>query len=346
MHRRDFNRWLSVAPFLFGAEGLVAHDAVRLPDENDRRIPPGRPEALAHGLARMKERGLPGVVLRIPADQDERRALGRSLLRLVLGIDAPRSVSWSPRGRATTTLSQVRYRSVGVRTALRGSCVLVCLHASEIEATFEEADAILGIDADARVFDGLTHYPKAMDLFLPDTLAQVAFGAKLERLRDLARRERATWSVWETLVMRGRMVALEAEMVGRPVVDPALELDACLRPHVEGLTTFLRRRPRAWPVLAEHLLTPPADWHDTAHVTGLEVAAEAILAGDDGLPFGTRRVAFLGHGCGGFVEADRPDTHVEAPRSDLPACGMSASVNLGGRYLRFVGDERYEKEGR
>src|SRR5262245_4219499 len=71
MNRRDFLRGATAAPLIFGLPTLFAQDEA------------SRPAWLEAAFKRMKDNGLPGLVLVAPAAEDERRSLGEQLLKLV-----------------------------------------------------------------------------------------------------------------------------------------------------------------------------------------------------------------------------------------------------------------------
>ncbi|MEZ6195318.1 MAG: hypothetical protein R3F20_06295 [Planctomycetota bacterium] len=327
MDRRDFTRSLMGLPFLFGAwkfqEG--GQDAAKQAS--------GPPKVLELARARMKERGLPGLVFVLPRDQEQRDALGRALLRLSVGtpdIDGVRGFT----SEGLIAFNRERRQLV----ALTATCVFVCLETDEARRALGTTAARIVIDEKGRVLRTLEAAPKDPEKALGPRLVALVHGAKLEHLEARVAPLRAAFPEKERTAREEFLAKLVSDIIDS---QDSKELHARRQDERAKLAAWIKEDARriAWPGLV--LLRDETERDGYYASSNLEQGLVEQRDAETDIPLGTVLPEFVSGGCGFCVEKST----IEEDDDDLfrIACGMPSLSSIGGRFLRFSADVAKKK---
>ena len=144
MDRRGFVRGLIAAPMVFGLGRLGFDDADARQDADG---------LVKSALKRMKELGLPGLVIVAPKDEKRRIELGRGIFRLVKGISSPQADDFGPKFQAVERRAK----------AVTWTCVIICLEQEEAWKVFGETSPRMVIDARGKVLRRIDDLPASVE---------------------------------------------------------------------------------------------------------------------------------------------------------------------------------------
>ncbi|MEZ6195317.1 MAG: hypothetical protein R3F20_06290 [Planctomycetota bacterium] len=324
MERRDFMGGLASLPLLFGAGRLATSDA-RATGSEDR-------DSLAIAFERMKAHDVPGLVIAVPEDPGERRALGEALLALTEGT------AWFARERGVRTppaSAGDRRRRACEAFALLASCVVVCVEAPEITRRWDRSDACLALDSAGRPVRGLTANEFSDRSLLIPKLLHLVHGEKYEELSARVARRREDFSAGFLKTLDEGLARLAASTAEPPRTGPPSPTLAETRADLE--LTLLRHPPTV-SIAALALLEAKREHEFPGRGSALRVWLGDRAASAGARPLGTSLPLFASFGCGLFERVEPGDPRI----GDDPAveCGMAHPGPTGGRYLDFVGRAR------
>ncbi len=304
MDRRGFVRGLIAAPMVFGLGKLGVGSELGGQDA----------EGLVKiGLKRMKELGLPGLVIVPPKDENRRMELGRGLFRLVKGISSPEADDFvGPKFQAVARRGK----------AVTWTCVIICLEEEEAWKEFGETSPRMVIDERGKVLRRMDDPPESVEQNLAKRLIDLVHGAKIEHLEERVARLKKTLPK----ELAGSYEAFLRDMAEREAPLFSVPRTAEYKKLVERAKAYLEREPRlsGWFGLALLRITSRKN-------TYLDALFDSLRK--DRLPLGTSMPRFVPMGCLSYTEV-KPG--MAKPKGEVIACGMPSLSSTGGRFLRFV----------
>ena len=274
-------------------------------------------DPVQNGLKRMKELGLPGLVIVAPKDETRRRELGRGLFRLVRGLPSPHDREFGPEFQAAERRAQ----------AFCWTCVIICLEQDEARGHFGESSPRMVIDETGKVLRRVDDPPASVEPNLAKRLMDLVHGAKLEHLKRRVAQQRRTLPGDMDLECKSFL----DDLAEREAPSSSIPRTAEYKELLKRARGYLAREPKL------------SGWFG---LTLLEISAEEQTVLDalfwslhkDRLPLGTYMPRFVDRGCMDFAEVKPGEP--EPQGNSMIYCGMPSLSSTGGRFLRFVGKAR------
>ncbi|MAG56389.1 MAG: hypothetical protein CMJ83_08875 [Planctomycetes bacterium] len=301
MDRRSFIAAGVGAPLVFGFTELLSRESTGDVDP--------RPTWLIKALAKMKEKGLPGVIFVVPESKEQKRLLAEALH--AIGYEDP-LVDWAHLDGREPEAVRSETRRLG--RELSATTVLICLDRKRASLLFGTEGNRLLISPAGRTLARATVDEKKLEPGFVQSTLQFAHGKRGEHLKD------------QVTALRARLPETR-----RTQIEEALAV--LLKPGREDkLETSRRRLVDGVVELAPWLIQVRDATSNERFETRLqEVLRKLPIVSPSRLPFGTEDLEFRRGGCGSWVRATTP-----APTRLLVACGMAKTRPGHRRFLAFL----------